>query len=186
MKRTRSAAAVAAAAAFLAGCSTTDTSPAGLPGAVPDGVIFHEADDSALSAPEFELPLLAGEVLDAADAWAERPMVLVFFESWCEICRDQQAGINELAEEYEDVVLFVGIADMSTEDEVREYVADNDVPYPVGIDDGGEIWLDYAAEEPPLVALVTKDGYVARGWPGGIDPDRLADQIGEVLVADAG
>lgn len=184
MKRTSCAGAIAAV--LLAGCSTSDPTPGELPGSVPDGVTFHEADESALAAPEFELPLLSGEVLDAPSAWAERPMVLVFFETWCEICLDRQPGINELAAQYEDIVLFVGIADLSEEDDVRGYVSDNDVAYPVGIDESGEIWLDYAAEEPPLVTLVAKGGRVVRGWPGGIDADELRDQIDELLVQSTG
>lgn len=184
MKRTRYAGALAAV--VLAGCGASDPAPAGLPGPVPDGVTFRQADDAALPAPEFELPLISGELLHAPTAWDERPMVLVFFETWCQICVERQPGLNALAEQYEDVVLFVGIAGLSEEDDVRDYVSENGVPYPVGIDDTGETWLDYAADEPPLVALVTKGGQIARGWPGGIDADRIREQIDEVLVADSG
>lgn len=170
------------AAALLAGCSSSEPPLAGLPGPVPDGVTFHEAPASAPPAPEFELSLINGEVVDAASAWAQRPMVLVFFESWCDLCRDQQPAINELADEYEDSVLFLGVAGLSADDDVVQYVRDNDVPYPVAIDADGEVWLNYAAEEPPLVVLVTKGGQVARGWPGGLDGDQLRAQVEDVLV----
>lgn len=174
------------AATLLAGCAASESPLVGLPSPVPDNVTFHEPPDAAPPAPVFELELVNGEVVDAASAWAERPLVLVFFESWCEPCRDQQQDINELADEYQDVVLFLGVAGLSSEDEVLEYVRENDVNYPVGIDAEGEVWLDYAATEPPLVALITKDGKVVRGWPGGIGGDRLRQQIEDELVKDAG
>lgn len=184
MKRACFAGAIAAA--LLTGCAAGDDSPAGLPGPVPDGVTFHDAPATAPSAPEFELSLLSGEDLDATAAWSERPIVLVFFETWCDLCRDQQQAINDLAEEYQDIVLFLGVAGLSSEDDVLRYIRENDVPYPVGIDAEGEIWLNYAAAEPPLVALVTKDGRLARGWPGGIDGDQLHEQIEAELVQSTG
>lgn len=173
-------------AALLAGCSSADdspaVSPAALPGPVPDGVTFRVPPKSAPPAPSFELPLLGGETVSAEDQWAQRPVVLVFFESWCELCRQQQPEINELVEDYRDVVLFLGIAGLSDAGDLREYVADNDVAYPVATDQSGEVWLKYAASEPPLVALISKGGRLLRGWPGGLAGPTLRRQIDELAV----
>jgi thiol-disulfide isomerase/thioredoxin len=175
------------AATLVASCSSDADSPPDasetLPGPVPEGVAFRTPPERAPAAPEFQLSLLDDEVLVAEQQWSERPMVLVFFESWCELCRQQQPGINELVEEYRDIVLFVGVAGMSREDELRDYVEDNEVAYPVGIDRSGEVWLRYAADEPPLVALVSKGGHVLRGWPGGLSADELRSHIEELAVA---
>jgi thiol-disulfide isomerase/thioredoxin len=175
------------ATALVASCSSdTDPTPDAaqtLPGPVPDGVTFRAPPERAPVAPEFTLPLLDDEVLVAEEQWSKRPMVLVFFESWCELCRQQQPGINELVEEYRDVVLFVGVAELSEAEELQEYVEDNEVAYPVGIDRSGEVWLSYAAAEPPLVALVSKGGHVLRGWPGGLSAAELRSQIDELAVA---
>jgi peroxiredoxin len=171
--------------ATLLGCSSDSSdpeSPAALPGPVPDGVSFRTPPKSAPPAPSFELRLLDGEVVDSDEQWSKRPVVLVFFESWCELCRDQQPEINELVEDYRDVVLFLGVAGLSDPDDLRAYVADNDVAYPVGSDRSGEVWLDYAAEEPPLVALVSKGGQLLRGWPGGLPAESLRDQIDRLAV----
>jgi len=173
-------------AALLTGCSSAADSPdesaAALPGPVPDGVTFRVAPKTAPAAPAFELPLLDGETVSVADQWADRPVVLIFFESWCEICKEEQPEINDLVEKYQDVVLFLGIAGMSSEEELRQYVEDNDVAYPVGTDESGKIWLRYAAEEPPLIALVSKGGQLLRGWPGGLPAGTLQDQIEELAV----
>lgn len=174
------------AVALVAGCTPSQAEVAGLPGPVPDDVRFRAPDDVSVPAPRFELDLLSGERLDTDDQWAVRPMVLLFFESWCERCREQQPAINELVDEYEDIVLFVGVANLSPEEDVREYVRDNDVRYPVGIDEGGEVWLKYAAQEPPLVALIAKDGHLVRGWAGGQDGDVLREHIADLLVESTG
>jgi thiol-disulfide isomerase/thioredoxin len=178
--------AISLAAALLTGCSSSADSgetSASLPGPVPDGVSFRTPPDNLPAAPVFDLPLLDGEEIAVADQWAERPVVMIFFESWCELCREEQAAINDLVEEYQDVVLFLGIANLSSEEDLRDYVEENDVAYPVGIDRSGKIWLRYAAEEPPLIALVSKGGQLLRGWPGGVDAEKLRSQIEELAVA---
>jgi hypothetical protein len=181
----RAGLAALALVAVLVACSSNTGSGSGgqLPGPVPEGVRFRTPPANAPAASSFELKLLNGESVDAAAQWAQRPMVLVFFESWCQLCRDQQRGINEVADEYRDVILFLGVAGRSGVDDVREYVAQNDISYPVGVDSSGDMWLHYAADEPPLVVLVSKNGKVLRGWPGGTPPDVLRRQIEDLAVA---
>jgi peroxiredoxin len=169
--------AVLAAAIVLGGC-TDDPGTAGeLPGPVPAGVTFHEPPDSAPAAPVFTLELLDGRVLDVAEQWEQRPVVLVFFETWCSRCQEEQAGINEVVEQYRDVVLFVGIASQSEPADVEQYVSDTDLTYPVGIDPTGRTALRYAVAEPPLVALISKDGRLLRGWPEGVSGTELREHI---------
>jgi peroxiredoxin len=174
--------AVLAAAIVLSGCADAPSTPGQLPGPVPAGVTFHEAPDSAPTAPVFTLELLDGRQLDLAEQWTQRPVVLVFFESWCTRCQEQQAGINEVAEQYRDVVLFVGIASQSEPAAVEQYVSDTDLTYPVGIDPTGRTALQYAVAEPPLVALISKDGRLLRGWPEGISGPALREHIDQEAV----
>ena len=182
----RTAPAALALAAVLAACSASDgdgpDGPASTPGPAPDGVEFRAPPAGTPPAPAFELPLVDGDVVDTAEQWAQRPLVLTFVESSCEPCREQQQEINEVAADYGDVVLFLGIAGTSEPDDVREYVGENDVAYPVGTDPSGEIWLQYGVDEPPLVVLVSRGGRLLRGWPGGIGGDDLREQIEALLV----
>lgn len=180
MKASRLAALVAAI--VLSGCAGASTAPGQLPGPVPAGVTFHEAPASVPPAPVFSLELLDGRVLDLAEQWDQRPVVLVFFETWCTRCQEQQAGINEVAEQYRDVVLFVGVASQSGPAAVEQYVSDTRLTYPVGIDPTGRTALQYAVAEPPLVALISKDGRLLRGWPDGISGSELREHIDQLAV----
>lgn len=178
--------AVVMLAMVLAGCSTSagDESDGltSMPGPVPGDVTFRPPPDGTPPAPMFELPLLDGEVVDTAEQAAQRPIVLAFFESWCETCREQQREINDVAAELGDTVLFLGIAGTSDLDDVRTYVSENEVAYPVGTDPSGEIWLQYGVDEPPLVTLISQGGSLLRGWPGGIGGDTLREQIEELVL----
>jgi peroxiredoxin len=182
----RTAPAALALAAVLAACSASDgdgpDGPASTPGPPPDGVEFRAPPAGTPPAPAFELTLLDGEVVDTAEQTDQRPIVLTFFESGCTPCGEQQQEINDVAADYGDVVLFLGIAGMSAPDDVQDYVRENDVAYPVGTDPSGEIWLQYGVDEPPLVVLVSRGGRLLRGWPGGISGNDLREQIEELVV----
>lgn len=172
----------ALAAALVLGACSTPAASGELPGPVPDGVTFRQPTEGAPAAPAFELDLVDGRTLDLTEQWAERPVVLVFFESWCTLCREQQASINAVAKEYQDVVLFVGIAGLSNAEDVATYVSENRITYPIGTDPDGRIWLRYAVAEPPLVALISKDGKLLRGWPQGVSGEDLGEQIAQLAV----
>ena len=164
----RSAAAALATALALAGCAAAPAT-------------YRTAPATAPPAPAFTRELLDGSTLDLAEQWLERPVVLVFFESWCELCARQQPDITALSEEYGDTVLFVGVGHESGSEDTAEYVREHGIDYPVGIDASGEVWRRYRVEEPPLVALVSRGGRLVRGWPGGTT--ELGKQIKQFLVA---
>jgi peroxiredoxin len=167
-------------AGSLAGCSGT---PRGqLPGPVPPGVEFQRAPDDAPPAPALTVELTDGTTLDLAEQWEERPVVLMFFETWCTRCAEQQGSINDVVDEYEDVVLFVGVANLSDPADVTSYVEENNITYPVAVDPTGDAWLMYAVAEAPLVAMVSKDGTLLRGWPEGVAGTELSATIADLAV----
>jgi len=174
--------AAGAALVVLSACSGGTASTDEPPGPVPENVVFRDPPAGAPPAPAFELDLLGGDALDLTEQWDARPVVLVFFESWCTLCQEQQESINDVVDDYRDVVLFVGIANLSEPADVEQYVGDNDITYPVGIDSTGRSFLNYAVTEPPLVALVSKGGQLLRGWPEGITGEELAQQIDQLAV----
>jgi peroxiredoxin len=142
---------------------------------------YVEAPPTAPPAPAFTLELLDGSTLDLAEQWKDRPVVLVFFESWCELCAQRQPDITALSEQYRDTVLFVGVGHDSSREDATKFVRDNDIDYPVGLDASGDVWRRYRVDEPPLIALVSKGGRLVRGWPGGTT--ELGKQIKQFLVA---
>lgn len=152
----------------LAGCSAAKAT-------------YRTAPATAPPAPAFTLELLDRSTVDLAEKWRDRPVVLVFFESWCELCARQQPDVTALSEEYGDTVLFVGVGYETSREDAAEYVREHDIDYPVGLDPSGEVWRRYRVDEPPLIALVSKGGQLVRGWPGGTT--ELGKQIRQFLVA---
>ncbi|MEU1587022.1 TlpA disulfide reductase family protein [Micromonospora sp. NPDC005710] len=179
------------AAALLVGCSVPEPAPAptpaggaaALPGPVPADLVLRPAPGTAPAAPAFSGALTDGTPFTAAEVWAQRPVVLTFFSSWCTTCASRQAALSDLARAYRDRVVFVGVAGTDQADEVQDYLRTNRVEYPVVLDDQQTIWRSYAVREPPTVVLVAKGGALLRGWPGGLDAPTLDRRLRELVLA---
>ncbi|MDR5701554.1 TlpA family protein disulfide reductase [Agromyces aerolatus] len=177
------AAAGLALVAGLAGCSgpsgpTAQDLRAAQP---PDGVVYAEIPDDAPPGPDGELVLADGAIA-ISELTAERPVVLVFLESWCTTCADQQAGVNEAVARYGDAVTFVGVASASDPDDLAAYARDHDVTYALAQDPGGELARAFAVDEAPFAVVLGEGNRLVRGWP--YYPADLTDAIEGLLVAE--
>lgn len=148
----------------------------------PDGTVYAEPIDGGPGAPAFSLALLDGEQVDSEELWEDRPGVIYFFASWCTLCQQQQAEISEVAREYGEQVVFLGVAGDDTFEDVAGYLREHRVPYAVGLDPDLVVWLRYGVVEPPLVAFVSRGGQLLRGDPGGLTGDEIRDHIEELLL----
>lgn len=182
--------AVLVVALALGACTSGDDKPAGpvaggaqaLPGPAPTGLAFKPPPTSAPSAPKFSATLTDGTDVDVAKLWADRPVVLTFFSSWCTICADRQDAMSELARTYQDKVVFLGVAAEDEPNPLDEYLRSHRVDYPVVVDDSQTVWRAYAVREPPAVVIVSKDGMLLRGWPGGIDAAALDGHLKSLVL----
>jgi thiol-disulfide isomerase/thioredoxin len=182
-------------AVLVAGCTndeggrTLDANfPGGasdLPGPPPSDVEFRRAPRSSISAPDFSANLIDGTPVTASDLWAERPIVLMFTASWCDRCADLHREVSAVVDEYEGSIALLAVVPEDDLQGARDYAQELELgdPIAVGNDD---VWLNYAADEPPLVALVAPGGRVLRGWPGGVEPEDLAKHLDNLFVSSAG
>lgn len=178
----RAALLLALVLAFVAGCGGGDEIAGGaadLPGPMPAGVEFAEPPASAPAAPDFSAELVDGTPVTASELWAERPVVLVFTASYCDRCREIHRGVARAVAEHDGAVALLGIAPDDDSD-ADGYAEELDLGHPVALA-GERIWLNYAAREPGLVALVSRGGRVLRGWPQGISPEELAPHLDDLL-----
>ncbi|SBT44171.1 TlpA family protein disulfide reductase [Micromonospora narathiwatensis] len=189
----RLAAAALALVAALSVAACSDGAPArpepvpggakALPGPVPQGLALRPTPSGVPGAPAVTGPLTDGSRVAFADLWADRPVVLVFFTSWCDQCAQRQDALSELARTYRDKVVFVGVAGEDKADDLHRYLREHRVEYPVVVDDDGAIWRSYAVREPPAVVMVAKGGALLRGWPGGVDAPTLDGKLRELVLA---
>ncbi|SDM17809.1 TlpA family protein disulfide reductase [Allokutzneria albata] len=151
-----------------------------LPGPVPAGVSYRDA--TGATAPRLTLSLVDGTQVSTEDLWRDRPLVLVFFSSWCGHCGRTQAEFTALAEKHRDVVTFLGVAGRDSDADLRRYLDEHRVNYPVARDDEGQsAGRAFALREPPLVALVAKGGALVKGWPGGTTAGTVEAELANLV-----
>ena len=88
--------------------------------------------------PDFSLPTLAGEEINST-TWAGKVLVLHFWASWCQSCQ-RDLRLLQATQGVSDQLRVVGIA-IDTAAEVRAYLAQNPVSYPILLGGGEAVEL---------------------------------------------
>lgn len=139
-------------------------------------------------APDFELALLnvngSGNDSVTLDELHGKTVVLNFWASWCEPCREEMPAFQAMSESSGDDVVFVGVG--SKTDDQAEAVAfaeEFGITYPIGRDTeggdalGGQIEQDYGVPGYPATFFISPDGLINEVIFGAIDTEALATYI---------
>jgi peroxiredoxin len=158
-------AAVAAAFFFAAGPAGAQTAGS------PDFKLVPRLQElkERQSAPDFTLPDPGGRRHSIQD-YRGKVVFLVFWASWCEICREELPVVESLYREFKGKgleVVAVNIKDKR--EDALAYVKRSKLTYPILMDPEGEIGLLYGAFGTPAIYLIDRKGAVlARLWgPAG-------------------
>ncbi|MDT0276101.1 TlpA family protein disulfide reductase [Blastococcus goldschmidtiae] len=188
-RRTLLAAATAATAAALAGCSSeTDETSRGqqyeFTGATPPATVLDEAarapapafDGELLDASQFESSSLTGDIA-----------VINFWGSWCPPCRVEtpefQAVYTDVADQG---VQFLGIDVKDQRQLAIAFIDSVDATYPSLFDPRGEVALafrGFPANVVPSTILLDRQGRVAAVYTGPVSGDDLRTAI-ELLLEE--
>ena len=135
------------------------------------------------AAPDFTLPDPAGKKKSLKD-YRGKVVMLAFWATWCEYCREEIPAIESLYRDYKGqglVVVAINIKDKR--DDALAFIKKNKITYPVLMDPEGEVGLLYGAYATPTVYLIDRKGAVlARQWgPAGWNSPAARKLIGELV-----
>jgi peroxiredoxin len=131
-------------------------------------------------APPLRVTDFEGRTHDLAELRG-RPVVVNFFESWCVVCRTEQNDLDDVAEDFEGRVRFLGVSNHDTVVEGRKYQRYFEVPYPLANDASGRTWAAWGVAYQPVTVVVDQRGRVAWRFAGLLEPGMLAPVL-EYLV----
>lgn len=106
-----------------------------------------------------------GKPVEIAPANGERPQFLYFVLDGCPCSYDAEPLFHRLAERYKGKVDFISVTNADVE-KARNWSVSMLVPYPVVSDAKKEIIGAYGAKSSVYGVLITKDGHIAKMWPG--------------------
>lgn len=128
-------------------------------------------------APAFSLPTLdAPERSVSAQSLRGRVWVLNVWASWCAACRDEHAGIAEMARL--GVVPVYGLNYKDRRAEALDWLARLGNPYVASLaDTDGRVGIDYGVYGVPETFVIDKAGVVRRKFVGPLTPAMIHDEI---------
>jgi peroxiredoxin/outer membrane protein assembly factor BamD (BamD/ComL family) len=125
------------------------------------------------AAPELEVEEWLGKGPASIGDLKGKPVLLVFWATWCPHCKREMPSVEERFQKYKDrglqILAVTRNSRGQTTDKVREFLGQNGYTFPVAIDPGGTSRA-YGVSGIPAAALVDKDGKVVfRNHPARID-----------------
>lgn len=161
---------ILALTALLAQGLTNRSSPTGRSGATR----IHKP------APPINISLYNGGGI-SPERYADKPVVVNFWASWCGPCRQEAPLFERLWREYgERGVLFLGVNIQDADADARAYLSEFGITYPNGYDEGGRISVDYGVIGIPVTFFINREGVVERRWVGAVREAKLRLWIDEL------
>ncbi len=96
---------------------------------------------------------------------ASRPQYVYFVNDGCPCSFDAEPLFHDLSKQFKGKVDFISVTNANLE-KARQWSAELNVPYPVVSDPKERIIQSYGAKASVYSVLITKDGHVAKMWPG--------------------
>ena len=94
-------------------------------------LLLKPAPEQPREAPAFSLPLLVGDGELASAELEGKPVVINFWGSWCEPCKEELPAFQRTYDDYQDEVEFVGINMKDNLDDARAMAEDFGLTYPL-------------------------------------------------------
>ncbi len=113
--------------------------------------------------PSFTGTDMDGKKIDMATVIGKKPVMLVFWASWCPTCKTEVPKVNEQVKKYRSKGMeFIGI-NVGFNDSVeraRKFMTKTGMNYPVLFDDKNTISRMYGVQGVPTIVMADKSGRI--------------------------
>jgi len=132
-------------------------------------------------APDFTLTSFEGESVTLSDLRGQ-VVILNFWASWCEPCRDEAAYLEQTWRDYQDQgVYFLGVDYLDSEQEALAYLEEFDITYFNGPDLRTKISQAYNIQGVPETFFIDRNGKIRGVKIGPLQPPGLEKKIDALL-----
>ncbi len=131
-----------------------------IPILMPAAMAEGSKEAAASTAPDFDLRNLNGTYVTLSQFKGIKPVLIVFWATWCPYCRAEQPKLARLRQSIPRSKLAILAVDVGSVDpltRVKDYIKANPVPYTVLYDAGSKVTRAYGVEGIPNIVLVDKN-----------------------------
>ena len=135
------------------------------------------------AAPQFRLKLLSGGEASLSQ-FKGHPVVVNFWATWCKPCRQEMPEIIAAYQAHRAQhleILAVNLSDQDKMKDVRKFVAEMALPFPVLLDQKGKTREQYRLITVPTSIFIDTEGMVRKINAGPISARVLHEDIAEIL-----
>jgi cytochrome c biogenesis protein CcmG, thiol:disulfide interchange protein DsbE len=129
----------------------------------------------------FDLKTLEGKAA-GLETFRGKPLVINFFASWCDPCRDEMPQINDLATNAAGNYQVLGIAVEDSRAAVSEYAKEAKLVFPIALDLNSTVKRSYRIFGPPATFFVDGQGVIRDIVMGPITSDRVKEAMKKVGI----
>ena len=119
-------------------------------------LLLKPAPEQPREAPAFSLPLLVGDGELASAELEGKPVVINFWGSWCEPCKEELPAFQRTYDDYQDEVEFVGINMKDNLDDARAMADEFGLTYPLVVGET-ELEREFDLIGYPTTVFITSD-----------------------------
>lgn len=129
---------------------------------------------AGIMAPDFNLPDARNTGDDLMlDSFRGRPLVLVFYTSWCADCQDELEKLERARIAFGERLAIFAINVQESPRQARKALDDAGATFPAALDSEARVARLYGLPGVPGTYFIGADGRLAAFGPGGIDEDTL-------------
>jgi cytochrome c biogenesis protein CcmG/thiol:disulfide interchange protein DsbE len=137
-------------------------------------------------APNFKLPLLKGGGDLALASLRGKVVVLNFWGSWCDPCKEEAPVLQELADRYQpDGVTILGVDEHDLTGDGRGFVSRYHLTYPIVHDGSGDVESRWGLTALPETFVISRKGDVVDHFPYEIQGPELDRALRPLLAGKA-
>lgn len=114
------------------------------------------------------------------------PVVLNFWASWCDPCREEAPAFARVARETAGRVRFLGVNVLDGREAALDYVERFGIPYPSIPDASGSVADDYEVQGVPETVFIDADGALVGKHIGAFTDGGLEELVRELLALEPG
>ncbi len=106
---------------------------------------------------------LNGNLINMSTIIEKKPVMLIFWASWCPTCKQEAPQINKLVQQFRERGMeFIGIniGFNDSEKRAQAFIKKYELDYPVIFDTKGEIAADYKVQGVPTIIVADSKGTV--------------------------
>ncbi|GGH15924.1 TlpA family protein disulfide reductase [Paenibacillus segetis] len=132
--------------------------------------------------PEFTLKGLDGKSYQVGGQ-REKPLLLNFWASWCDPCKEEAPDLVDLAGKYSDKldVYAVNVTQYDKIDNVKEFVETYNYTFPVLLDEKEEVFRKFNGAAFPTNVLIDKNGVIQELVIGVLSAEELEAKIKKLV-----